>query len=55
MDSPINLLLNKRLEENGNSSIGNVNEQSFGSPSTSLQIPKGEALVTGINICDFNL
>jgi len=40
VDSPVNMLLNKRQEDNGNGSIVDSNEGSFGSPSASIQMRK---------------
>jgi len=42
VDSPVNILLNKRQEDNGNGSIVDSNEGPFGSPSASIQMRKDE-------------
>ena len=47
VDSPVNILLNKRQEDNGNGSIVDSNEGSFGSPSASIQMRKGISKLIG--------
>ena len=47
VDSPVNILLNKRQEDNGNGSIADSNEGSFGSPSASIQMRKGISKLIG--------